>query len=226
MRKIGLHGLPHVERVKDNLKLLIDSCPKLDQQTIKLLKIVVEVHDVGRKYEGDHAKNFANMACGIDMGNLSESEYSAIIYAVTNHSIGLPGLGIKKAESFEQKLLGLLVLLDHMDAIGEIGFLRPFQWSLDSKKYLPILSKIKFKDLDRFLEDEKITPEIMSLRLKEESIVAHLIYNYLATYQIIEPVAHLLSPEFVGHIKNRNLYLLERIDEMMKIMEENDSLKE
>lgn len=66
----------------------------------------------------------------------------------------------------------------------------------------------------------------MGLKLKEESIVAHLIYNYLATIQIIDPVAHLLSEEFIQEVEDRNLYLLERIEEMMQIMRENDSLEQ
>jgi hypothetical protein len=66
----------------------------------------------------------------------------------------------------------------------------------------------------------------MALKLKEESIVSHLIYNHLATYQILEPVAHLLSEEFVEEIVSRNVYLYERIEEMMMMMEDNDSLKD
>lgn len=69
-------------------------------------------------------------------------------------------------------------------------------------------------------------PEIMALKLKEESIVSHLIYNHLATYQILGPITHLLNEKFVQEIQSRDNYLCERIDEMLMTMEDNDSLKE
>lgn len=212
-------------RVRNNLKLFIKTHPSVDSSVIDSLIKIVEIHDIGRIIPGDHAANFAQVFDRIE-ADASEEEREDILFVVENHSKGLPGLGIKKAESRREILLGLLVMLDHMDAIGESGFLRPLQWSIDSGKNLPILSKIKIEDLDRFLEEEKITPEIMALKLKEESIVSHLIYNHLATYQILEPVAHLLSEEFVEEIVSRNVYLYERIEEMMMMMEDNDSLKD
>lgn len=219
-----VHEGSHLLRVRNNLEFLIKSCPSLDPAIIETERTIVEIHDIGRILPGDHAANFTKVF-GLLKIELSEEELEEITFVVENHSRGLPGLGIKKAESRKEILLGILVMLDHMDAIGESGFLRPLQWSMDSKKYLPILSKIEISDLKRFISDGEITPEIMELKLKEESIVAHLIYNYLATYQIIRPIAHLLSEKFIKGVEERNLYLLERIVDMMKLMEENDSLK-
>jgi len=220
-----VHGGPHLQRVRNNFDFLIKTCPLVDSATIETLGKIVEIHDIGRILPGDHAANFAKVFDRIEI-DVSEKEREEILFVVENHSKGLPGLGIKKAENRREILLGLLAMLDHMDAIGVSGFLRPLQWSIDSGKYLPILSKIKIEDLDRFVSGERITPEITALKLKEESIISHLIYNHLATYEIMGPIAHLLSKEFVREIKSRNNYLYERIDEMLVTMEDNDSLKE
>lgn len=132
------------------MEFLIKSCLSLDPAVIETLRKVVEIHDIGWILPGDHAANFAKVFSRIEI-DLSEKEREVILFAVENHSKGLPNLNIKKAESHKEMLLGLLFTLDHMDAIGEIGLLRPLQWPLDSKKYLPVLSGIKIDDPDRFI---------------------------------------------------------------------------
>ena len=215
-----VHGIPHIVRVHKNMRLLSKLC-KIDNRLIECLEVAVITHDIGRGISGNHAQNSAKIFGGMKIEGLREKEKEEILFAVKNHSVGLAGVGIKKAKQDKEILLGLLTLADHMDAIGKISLDRVIQWSKNTGMNLNLLSKIKPKKLRRFIANGKITPRIKRLNLEEESIIAHLIYNYLATKQIVKPISHLLSKKFLLEIKKRERELLDDIEIRIRLMEKN-----
>lgn len=216
-----VHGIPHIVRVYKNAQVIFELC-KIDDRLEKCLEVAVIFHDTGRGLPGDHAENSARIFSRMKINGLTEKEKEDILFAVKNHSIGLVGVGIKKAKQNKEILLGLLVLADHLDTLGKIGLDRVIQWSKNTGTNLDLLSKIKPQKLRKFIADGKITPEIKNLNLKEESITAHLIYNYLATEQIVKPISHLLSKKFLLEVKRREKELLEEIEGRIGLMEENE----
>jgi hypothetical protein len=99
------------------------------------------------------------------IGNLSDREKNDIEFAVMNHNKGLLALGIIEPRENKEILLGLLCLVDHMDAIGKIGILRSYQWIMESQKHPRILSDWPLKRLKNYFQKNKITPEIRSHRI-------------------------------------------------------------
>ncbi len=215
-----VHGIPHIVRVYKNARVIFELC-KIDDHLEKCLEVAVIFHDIGRGLSGDHAANSAKIFSKMKINKLAEKEKEDILFAIKNHSIGLTGIGIKKARQDKEILLGLLVLADHLDALGKIGLDRVIQWSKNTGMNLDLLSKIKPKKLRKFIANGKITPEIKNLNLKEESVTAHLIYNYLATEQIVKPISHLLSKKFLLEVRKREKELLEEIERRIGLMEEN-----
>jgi len=216
-----VHGIPHIARVYKNARLISGLC-KINNRLEKCLEVAVIFHDIGRGLSGDHAENSAKIFGKMKIKGLTEKEKENILFAVKNHNMGLAGIGIKKAKQDKEILLGLLVLADHLDALGKIGLDRVIQWSKNTGVNLDLLSKIKPQKLRKFIADGKITPEIKRLNLKEESITAHLIYNYLATEQIVKPLSHLLSKKFLLEVGRREEELLSEIEVRIGLMEEND----
>lgn len=216
-----VHGIPHIIRVYKNARVISKLC-KIDNHLLKCLEVAVIFHDIGRELPEDHAENSARIFSGMKIDELIETEKEDILFAVKNHSVGLAGIGIKKAKRDKEILLGFLVLADHLDTLGKIGLDRVIQWSENTEMNLDLLSKIKPRKLRKFIADGKITPEIKNLNLKEESITAHLIYNYLATEQIIKPISHLLSKKFLLEVEKREKELLGEIEGRIELMEEND----
>ena len=215
-----VHGIPHITRVYKNARLFSRLC-KIDKRLEKCLEVTVIFHDAGRGLPGDHAENSAKIFSEIKIKELTEKEKKDILFAIKNHSVGLAGIGIKKAKRDKELLLGLLVLADHLDTLGKIGLNRVIQWSKNTGMNLDLLSEIKPKTLRKFIADGKITPEVKRLNLKEESITAHLIYNYLATEQIIKPISHLLNKKFLLEVKRREKELLGEIEVRIGLIEEN-----
>ena len=215
-----VHGIPHIARVYKNARLFSEFC-KIDNRLEKCLEVAVIFHDAGRGLPGDHAENSAKIFSKMKIKGLTEKEKEGILFAIKNHSVGLAGIGIKKAKEDKEILLGLLVLADHLDTLGKIGLDRVIQWSKNIRINLDLLSKIKPEKLRKFIADGKITPEIKRLNLKEESITAHLIYNYLATEQIIKPISHLLNKKLFWEVQRREKELLDEIEVRIGLMEEN-----
>ena len=216
-----VHGIPHIVRVYKNARSFFELC-KIDNRLEKCLEVAVIFHDAGRGLPGDHAENSAKIFSEMKIKGLTEKEKGDILFAVKNHSVSLAGIGIKKAKEDKEILLGLLVLADHLDALGKIGLDRVIQWSKNTEMNLDLLSKIKPKKLRKFIADGKITPEVKRLNLKKESITTHLIYNYLATEQITKPISHLLNKKLLLEVKRREKELLGEIEVRIGLMEENE----
>lgn len=68
-----VHGIPHIDRVRKNLKLLLGHS-KLPANIAKCLLIAVDVHDIGRASIGNHAKNSARTFKQMEISDLGEKE--------------------------------------------------------------------------------------------------------------------------------------------------------
>ena len=127
--------------------------------------------------------------------DLTKEEREAVFGAVRDHSIGLVGKHIAKAETLEEKILGLLVVCDHCgDAASPDGAARAIR-ALAEKR--PVSREFSIGHLRQYLvEGCPIIPVAEAGKYKSESIVAHLVYNYQASWPILAAVRHLLSQRY------------------------------
>lgn len=196
-----IHGGRHIQRVKEEAEIMVAS-NKLDGSVALCLEIAAEIHDIGHILPGDHAENSAEIfnQMPLDLGIYAKE---AIGQAVRDHSVGLVGKGITRAKSLYEKVLGLLVVCDHCgDAACPEGVAR----AALALKDKPILSK-KFsaEKLDFYLGSESEFVLIYPIPIEEmneyksDSLLAHLVYDYQATWPIIDVVKHLLSGEYLNN---------------------------
>lgn len=219
-RNNWVHGIPHIIRVRKNLRLLL-KYSSLDNKTIKCLRIAVDMHDIGRAYPGDHANNSARIFKQMNIKGLTPEEKNDIEFTIENHSKGLKALGINKAKKNNEILLGLLCLLDHMDAIGQIGTHRTYQWLMETRPNAQILSSIPIKHLKYYLGQKTMTTEIRNLNLKSDSVLGNLIHNYLATFEIVDVVKIFLHRDFQKNIYKLNKKTFEEINYLIFLTENN-----
>lgn len=143
----------------------------------------------------DHAHLSAHLFRLMLIEDLTEDEKSAVFGAVRDHSIGLVGKHITRAETLEEKILGLLVVCDHCgDAASPDGAGR----AIKALKGKPVLSSTYTAEHLRqyMVEGCPIIPVAEAGKYKGESIVAHLVYNYQASWSILAAVRHLLSQRY------------------------------
>jgi len=214
LAKDWVHGVSHIERVQKNLETLLKLGlrEKISEEMERCLKIAVDVHDIGRGLPGDHAIISAKIFFEMEIDDLTPEEKENIHFAVRNHNIGLVGIGINKIKEDREILLGILSLVDHMDALGEIGFFRTIEATR-----LPLLSNEYTTDkLENFIYDpERVGIDMKSM--KDESVLAHIIYNYCATKHIIEPVYQLLYPGSISAIFKRMEELHRIIKDLLRV---------
>lgn len=215
-----VHGLPHIKRVRKNYKLLLRH-GKLPANIAKCLLVAVNIHDIGRTSAGNHAENSARIFKQMKISDFSEKEKADIEFALKNHNKGLVTLGIVKPKADKEILLGLLCALDHLDGIGKIGILRSYQWIMETQKKPKILSHLPVKTLKKYLRNGYITTKMRKAGLKAESVLVQLIYNYLATDEIVNPIKNLLEKKFLRIIEFRQKELWQEIDFLIKLAEEN-----
>ncbi len=217
-----VHGLPHLERVKKNYDLLLRHS-KLPAHIAKCLKIAVEIHDVGRAFQGNHAERSAQIFKQMQISDLDEKEKNDIEFAVKNHNVGLLKIGIVKPKKDKETILGLLCLIDHMDAVGKIGILRSYQWIMESQENPEILNRLPIKTLKKYLKNNHITPEMRKAEFKAQSVLTQLIYNYLATREILNPIKNLLDKKILKIINTGQKELWQEINFLIELAEENQN---
>lgn len=214
-----IHGLRHLRRVKaeyENIRLMCVDL--LEPELITCLGVAVAVHDLGRIREGNHAENSAEMFRSLPVYNfLSADEIEAIYYAVKNHSYGLEYLGIERAETFQDKLLGLLCLCDHADAASTEGAARAALHMANAKK--PILSTRFSADHLRAIMAQGTSPSMMN-DYKNDSLVAHWTYNYFADFSICCPIFHLLNTRYYNECHAPNVAMFRALIEPLLILQE------
>jgi hypothetical protein len=216
-----IHGDRHMQRVRDEAEVIvgyIDTDPRL----AKLVVLASEIHDLGRlglavcfgidqidpntviaslSDEPTGVKNHARLSAELfrlmSIVGLSKKEKDAVYFAVRHHDIGLVGLGIPRARSLAEKILGLLVLADHADAASAEGAAR----SAMALGKLPIHSqRFSHDHLVLFLsetgEECPLIPVAAMNDYKSDSLLAHWVYNHQATWPIWRAVEHLLPRSY------------------------------
>lgn len=203
-----IHGLRHMRHVRKEAAILCEFCDeKLDASLVRCLKVAVDVHDLGRiKRTGNHAAVSADLFYQMPIQDLTPEEILAVCYAVQNHSHGLFGLGISRAENFQDKLLGLLCFCDHSDAASPDGAARA-ALALSDK---PVLSnRFDVWHLRRLMAIG-CRAEMMNV-YKDDSLIAHLAFDYYATGRIFSPIRHLLSGRYIRERSNPRLAMYKAI---------------
>ncbi len=213
-----IHGLRHLRRVRaeyENIRLMC--ADMLEPELVKCLGVAVAVHDLGRIREGNHAENSAEMFRSMPIEDLTADEIEAIYYAVKYHNRGLESLGIDKAETFQDKLLGLLCLCDHADAASTEGAARAALHMANVKA--PILSTRFSADHLRAIMVQGASPSMMN-DYKNDSLVAHWAYNYFADFSICCPILHLLNTRYYDECHAPNVVMYRALIEPLLILQE------
>jgi len=191
-----IHGLRHFEQVQREYQKICSLVP-LDIEVGSLLEIAVNVHDIGRTVLGVHAENSARMFSEWSIPDLLLIQKHAVIFAIANHSHGLVGLGIKEAKTLEQKILGLLVICDHMDAASPEGAARAAM----AYKGKPTLSNdISKSDLLRAME---VSPPFGEMGRYTASLLGNWVWDYAATGPIMQAIDSLVTVEYKRYVEDR-----------------------
>lgn len=217
-----IHGGRHMRHVLREAETLIAEC-QLGESLVKCLCVAAAVHDLGRlggnfqhpvvseeelkevidaaridknnsKYV-DHAHLSAHLFRLMPIEDLTDEEKTAVFGAVRDHSVGLVGKFITRAETLEEKILGLLVVADHCgDAASPDGAAR----SIRALKGKPVLSNVfSVEHLWQYVQEGcPVIPVADANKYKNESLVAHQVYNYQASWPILAAVRHLLSQQY------------------------------
>lgn len=212
------HGWPHIVRVWQYMLLLL-ATSQIEPQLARLLKVAVLMHDVRRDALVGHAKASAEYFLSLKIKGLDEKDMEDIAYAIRNHSSGPRDWKPERKRRCDV-LLGLLMLLDHMDALGHVDLLRTIQWQQSVERRMDVFSGISSKELRRTLLEGKPVERIGDVYLKDDSYLGHLLYNYLIAQPIIDYVREYVSEEFLEEIKlpqSRDF-----LEEMLGIQAENE----
>lgn len=218
-----IHGLRHLRRVQAECEVISRMCAKiLEPELVKCLGVAVAVHDLGRIREGNHAENSAEMFRSMPIEDLTADEIKAICYAVKYHNRGLESLCIDKAETFQDKLLGLLCLCDHADAASPEGMARSTLHMAQTKA--SILSTRFSADHLNAIMNQGASPSMMN-EYKNDSLVAHLAYNYFADFSICYPIFHLLTDKYYNEHHVPNIVMFRAmIEPLLKLQEATDEV--
>lgn len=198
-----IHGLRHLNNVIKECGIVCEMCA-LDPRVADLLKIAATVHDIGRTTPGDHAENSANIFSQMPLNGLTPREKSWIDFAVRNHSRGVKATTRHEiASSPEEALLGLLCVCDHADSASPEGYARSVIWAKTFKPHLPIFGNHDTNHLRNIMAGK--LPDIRPDDYKNESVIAHLAYNFYATTEIMKAVERVLSEEYIKYAEMRQL---------------------
>lgn len=228
-----VHGPHHVERVYENFMLLLScyekSCPKLDSRMVERLKIAIIFHDVKRGNPGsygDHAVAGADFFKAQNINGITAEDVKAIAFAIANHNKGLKHLDpeeLERATPDEKTLLQLLTVMDGMDTLGDVGYLRVLQWYGQKEKAFSLLGDISSDVLYNVLAYEYHPREIATLNLKDAGqVLPHLLYDCYVFAEMIEPVKHLFPDEFLNEIDRRWTKLRENLIKMIEMKSKNE----
>lgn len=214
-----IHGLRHMHHVRE---VCANICETLDDpQVAKCLRTAVDVHDIGRATDKsrDHAMVSAEVFKQMPISDLTEEEFEAAHFAVANHSRGLLAIGVSEAKSLREKVLGLLCVCDHADAASPDGVARAAR----ALKGKPILSAAYTAEHLRELMVKGCAPEMMNV-YKNDSLVAHLAYNYAAVEHIHAPVSQLLNDRYMNGWSNPRVAMYKTIVEIYLTLQEKQNI--
>jgi len=195
-----VHGLRHTLRVVDEALRIIRECGLGDVMACKLL-CAVWLHDIGRVNAGNEQHALVSARKTLEVLGLchgiSNEDVSDIHFAVLNHSQGLEGVAtlfgkeLAPASTDAEILLGFLVLCDHADGASPEGIARLCEYRLQmgGNDFLPVASpRYTVLTLRRLLQSPNGIPLAEMKAMKEDSVVAHVLYNYGATARILAPM--------------------------------------
>jgi hypothetical protein len=228
-----VHGLNHVKRVYNNLLFLLKCCEgipfKFNPEIIERLKIAIIFHDVKRGNPGscgDHAVAGAKFFKAQRIRSLNAEDVKAIAFAITNHNKGIKNLKPKVLEGAtqdEKDLLQLLVVMDGMDSLGDVGYLRVLQWYGWKGEKFSLLGDISSDVLCDVLACKYSPEQVAALNLKDAGeILPHLVHDCYIFAEMLEPIEPLLPSDFLTEIDRRWTELRENIIKLIEMKRKNE----
>lgn len=187
-----VHGMPHINRMLKNFKKLKNKNKKLYKsdgrvtEILDALEFAVKLHDIGKEMEkADRDKKHGTIAIEI----LEESYHNFfrkipnnkwIEHAIKGHTDGEIIEKCKIPDTSEKVCFALLLALDNMDAVGEIGVYRDIKDMeiLKNHNWVPSedFETIK-KNIKKYFEYK----EKINFDKKNNSLLERLLYNYYNT---------------------------------------------
>lgn len=201
------HGVPHILRVHSNFLLFKSENPPVSERVLNAVELACLFHDLGRsqttieKWRG-HPDISEEILKKIFPKELSDflPYQDLVLYAVDLHEDW-----INYSPKNEKDIcLGLLVLFDIMDAIGEYAL---FRGGIDWGSKIPWLPKRKEwpkEKIKNYLEQPNLIIKESRDAIMKDSFLIHLLYNYCAMISIIlPPVKKYLGPAILKEIQRR-----------------------
>lgn len=192
-----IHGIPHIERVYENFELLKNNNSGIKEEILKSLEYAVILHDIGHR-EGptQHAlrsvqilkKEFAEI-----FSQLPNKEW--VEYAISRHSEGAK----ENPDDEKEKCLAFLIILDHMDALGERGIRRDFIDLNFNKPLIPQDKNYTKEDVENIFKGHKT----IDRQRKDESILERLLLNGYYLEKNLKRVESELKEEFKNKYRER-----------------------
>jgi len=154
-----VHGMPHINRMLKNFKLL-KSVDKSGKEILDTLEFIIILHDIGRiNGEEEHGAKSVKILKQKENNffpQIPKEKRMLIEHAIFWHKPSKD----KKPYKFPNNLkkskdisLALLFALDNIDAIGKIGVHRDFEGMKDKLKWFPDKNKKDESFLERLLKN-------------------------------------------------------------------------
>lgn len=206
-----VHGVPHIERMLRDFEILLKDNNRFEEDLINALEIAIYLHDVGRKNAKELDVNHADHSVVILRDYFSDFYQSLerkddIAYAIKNHNKDIfKEIGKERSIMDDKnKLRALLSLLDCADTVGWTGINRA---AMDKNTPLvPVKDKDFNNKLKRVLElsrNPKGRTKDDSKRMKDSSILEHVLDNYCLTIQLRDRLSDYISEDFKKKINQR-----------------------
>lgn len=175
------HGMPHIKELYKHFLSLKALKPKnISKEVMEALELAVILHDIGYKDTGfpDKKKEHA-----IKSIKILREEFTSFYKKIPKKIIKLMEFAIEnhqnppggKSRNTRESCLSLLLILDHMDQIGEKGIKRVKRYLKKIKGKVRILPEKEYLfDVRKWLKE----PKPIARERKDETLLESLCSNY------------------------------------------------
>lgn len=194
-----VHGPAHIARVEKYFFKMVKFCPCLTEGGMaRKLHAAVLLHDIFRGVPDgfDHAEEAAKfLEYSSHLSDFSPEDKRDIIFAIRYHNKGLKQFGIEKAIEGKYILCQLLIILDGLDALGEDGVLRIYEWYLNKERSNTLYGDLSIEDLENIMSG-KLNFEDFDLKSRF-AVLPHFVFELCFSGTVIKPVMHWLTEPFI-----------------------------
>ena len=213
------HGIPHIKELYRYFLFLKHLNPNnIRKDVVDALELAVILHDIGYRDTGIPDKKKLHSIKSIEILKKDFPSFRRKIpkkilrlmeFAIEKHQKPSGG----KPDSAKKKCLFLLLLLDHMDQVGEKGIKRVRCYLKRVKGVVKILPEKEYLfDVRKWLK----SPEPIPPERKDESLLEHLCSNYYYISGNKNKMRKIIPREFLKKYEKLGLYTKEYLLKISK----------